>query len=320
MHRFIPVILFASLLAPVSMAGSEDCNGEAAFRFSDDEVAVNEALDSVTLLVERSGGDVACGGTMEWATEEGTATAGDDFESADGEVSIPPYTDQMPIEIRLLDDGCREASEDLRISLSSDDASIDGPSIATVVIVDDDPAMCVLRFANDQIEADEGDGAVSVLIVRTGPLDGRVSVDYGATAATAGPGDFSPQGGTAILAPGASEADVTLSILDDDAEDGSKTVRLTLRNPMGGAVLGDPRTATLTIFDDDPHATTASTTSPAASPTTSETATDATAGGDGGDGDPAEPEDEAEADEDSPAGLLVLPVALLAAGLLRRRR
>src|SRR4030095_15375590 len=44
---------------------------------------------------------------------------------------------------------------------------------------------------------------------------------------------------------------VTIPILDDTTFEGNETVNLTLTNPTGGATLGTPSTAVLTITDNE---------------------------------------------------------------------
>ena len=43
----------------------------------------------------------------------------------------------------------------------------------------------------------------------------------------------------------------TVTIVDDTNDEADETVNMTLGNPTGGAVIGNPGSATLTIIDDD---------------------------------------------------------------------
>jgi plastocyanin len=112
-----------------------------------------------------------------------------------------------------------------------------------------------LRFSNATYSVNEGGGSATITVQRINGDDGAVSVQYatggGSSTATAG-SDYTPQSGT-LNWPDNDDAPKTFSvpILEDTADEPNETVRLTLSNPGGGAVLGNPSIATLTINDND---------------------------------------------------------------------
>ena len=69
-------------------------------------------------------------------------------------------------------------------------------------------------------------------------------------AATAGQ-HFTPVSGTLTFAPNQVSRSFTIHILQDTVAGPNKTVGLLLSNPTGGASLGTPSSAILTIIDDD---------------------------------------------------------------------
>src|SRR5207248_2811742 len=70
--------------------------------------------------------------------------------------------------------------------------------------------------------------------------------------ATAG-SDYTAASGTLSWAAGDTVAKTfTISITNDAVYESSETVKLTLSSPTGGASLGSPAAATLTIVNDDP--------------------------------------------------------------------
>src|SRR5262249_40914008 len=84
-----------------------------------------------------------------------------------------------------------------------------------------------------------------------------VSVDYviaGGTA-TAPPGadaDFAgPLTGTLTFAPGQTSRTLTIPLVNDAIVEPDETLTVTLQNPQGGATLGAPAVATVTIVDTD---------------------------------------------------------------------
>jgi subtilisin-like proprotein convertase family protein len=112
----------------------------------------------------------------------------------------------------------------------------------------------VLQFTSGSFRGAEGGGPVAVTLQRVAGDDGAVSVTLSTTTpATATPGiDFTPLNQTVSFADGQTTASVPLTILNDTAVEGiDETVTVALTNPGGGATLGTPSTAVVTIDDND---------------------------------------------------------------------
>jgi uncharacterized delta-60 repeat protein len=111
-----------------------------------------------------------------------------------------------------------------------------------------------IAFARAQIEADENAGTVILAVERQGGSDGPVSVDFRLLPErTASEGqDFTASSATLNWADGETGTQtVRVDILDDTSVEIAETIRLELANPTGGAILGAPAQATLTIADND---------------------------------------------------------------------
>jgi CSLREA domain-containing protein len=116
-----------------------------------------------------------------------------------------------------------------------------------------------IQFAQsntDTAEGDAGSHVVSIHVQRTGGSTGAVSADYAVTdgTATVVDGDYSvsPATGTLNWTDGDS-ADKTIDITvnGDTKYEANETVNLALTNAQGGATIGSPASATLTITNDD---------------------------------------------------------------------
>lgn len=111
-----------------------------------------------------------------------------------------------------------------------------------------------IAFARARIEADENAGTVILAVERQGGSDGPVSVDcrlLPESSANEGQ-DFTTSSATLNWADGETGTQtVRVDILDDTATEIAETIRLELANPSGGAILGAPGQATLTIADND---------------------------------------------------------------------
>lgn len=110
-----------------------------------------------------------------------------------------------------------------------------------------------VQFSQEELSVSELDGEVAVTVTRTGGTAGEVSVSYATGGGTASAGsDYATTAGTLTWAAGdAAPKSFTVQILDDAFEEGPETVELTLSDAGGGAELGEPAVATLTIVDND---------------------------------------------------------------------
>jgi hypothetical protein len=109
----------------------------------------------------------------------------------------------------------------------------------------------------DDTETDSGMHTAIITVQRTGGLGGAVSAHYATSNGTAlEPGDYEATSSDLNWADGDSaDKTFTVTVHGDTKDEPNETVNLTLSAPTGGASLGSPSTATLTILDDDPMPT-----------------------------------------------------------------
>ena len=114
------------------------------------------------------------------------------------------------------------------------------------------PRPGTLALESSTYSVNENGGTVTVAVVRTGGSDGTVTIDYATVegSATAGT-DYTPTSGTVSLAPGVTRATFTIPVANDSLVEGNETFGVSLNRVTGGADLAQPRTATITINDDD---------------------------------------------------------------------
>ncbi len=110
-----------------------------------------------------------------------------------------------------------------------------------------------LRFAAANVQVSEGAANATVQVERTGGDDGAVSVSYATANGTATAGsDYSARSGTLSWGDNDDTTKTfTVPILEDTVDEPNQTINLSLSNPGGGASLGTPANATITIVDND---------------------------------------------------------------------
>ena len=160
--------------------------------------------------------------------------------------------------------GTSNGSFTVQSSLSASDAGLQG-GIATATITIN-PRGGVIRFSAANYSVVEGAGFRTITVERTGDTSQASTVDY-ATSDHSNPSDsvpctapgaglassrcdFTTAIGTLRFAAGETSKTFNVLITQDNYVEGTETLDLTLSNPTGGAVLGVPSTAILSITDD----------------------------------------------------------------------
>ena len=200
------------------------------------DVVVNEDAGSAAVVVTLSPASTALV-TFNYATADGTATAGVDYVPVSGPMSFAPGETSKTLVVPIVNDALVEGNETFTFSISNAGGAAISRGTATVTIVDDDvPAGPTLSVAD--VAVNENAGSVAVRVSITPAAGGPVSFNYAT-------GD-----GTAI-AVGATFADINVVINDDTLVEGDETFTFILSNPTGGATIA-AGVATVTILDDDP--------------------------------------------------------------------
>ena len=76
--------------------------------------------------------------TVHYATADGTATAGSDYEAASGTLTFAPGETEKTVTLKSIDDGIDEPDETFNLDLSNASVALGAHASATVTIADDD--------------------------------------------------------------------------------------------------------------------------------------------------------------------------------------
>ncbi len=232
----------------LSNAVSATVSGPAAISVADAEATEGtDAAASFTVSLSRPAiGPV----TVDYATGDGTATAGEDYTAASGTLTFSIREQTKTVSVPVLDDAGAEDGETFTLTLSNaSNGYIEDGTATGTIHDDDDEAASVPAVSVADASATEGD-PVAFTVSLSAASDEQVTVAYATSGGTAASGtDFTASSGT--LAFGANETSKTVSVetTDDSDDEEDETFTLTLSSPAN-ATLGDAA-ATGTIEDDD---------------------------------------------------------------------
>jgi len=108
------------------------------------------------------------------------------------------------------------------------------------------------QFNSATLNVAESGGSALITVTRLGSTSAPATVDYATSDGTANsPADYLSSSGTLHFGAGETFKTFSVPIVDDVYVEGNETIELSLSNPTGGAFLGSPNMATLTIVDND---------------------------------------------------------------------
>jgi len=226
-------------------------------QFTVSTASVNESAGTITLTVSRVIGSSGAVG-VQYATGNGSATAGSDYTTTSGTLSwANGDTSPKTITVPILDDSAVEGSETFTLALSNPTggARLGSPTTVTITILDNDQARPgSLQFTVAAVSVQENAGSITLTVNRVNGSNSAVRVQFATANGTASSGsDFTAVSGALTWADGDTSAKtISIPILNDVAFENNETFSVTLSNPTGGATLGSPVTTTVTILDDDP--------------------------------------------------------------------
>lgn len=203
--------------------------------------------------------------TVDYATSDGSATAGSDYVASSGTITIPAGTTVGTASIPIIGDTVVEPPEVFRVDLTkATNVSSIGISSHSLSIENDDAAV---QLSATNFNVNEGSGFATVSVTRVGDTTRAASVLYSTSdtaglqsctvvnhkasercdyATTIGRMQF-PAGTTRF---GETTQTFIVPIVDDALVEGDETFTVNLSGPAG-ARLGAATTSTITIVDND---------------------------------------------------------------------
>lgn len=254
----LTLIVAVGLLSIVGTGGGGGNGDEpGVLQFSAASYSGNEDVGDITVTVTRTGGSDGAATVDVNDASSGSATSGADYTAittttlswADGDSGTKTFA------VPVIADGTLEPDETVDLVLSNATvASLGATTTTTVTILNDDiTGPGTLQFSLSNYSVTEGDGNATITATRSGGNTGAVAVSYASSNGSAIAGsDYTTVSSTLSWNDGDSSPQTfQVPIINDTNVEVLETVNLTLSSPTGGASLGSPSTATLTITSED---------------------------------------------------------------------
>jgi hypothetical protein len=254
----------SAVLSSPANANLGSSSGTATITDNDPQIFLNVA--DVTIIEGDSGYaeavfnvslSAACEAeiTVNYATLDGTATAGTDYTATSGTLVIPAGAISAQIRVPVVGDTSIESFEkSFALNLTNPvNVSLSRTS-ATCTIRDNDSAG-TFAFAQGNYSINENDptGKLVLKVSRTNGGIGSVTIPYtiAGVSATAG-SDFVGASGSITFGEGQISADIDLSIINDSLVESAETIHIMLGTPSNTAArIGTPNMVMVNIISED---------------------------------------------------------------------
>ena len=192
--------------------------------------------------------------TVNYATSDGSARAGEDYTSTSGTLTFNIGDTTQTISVPVRGDELIEGNESFAVNLSGTTGNaliLNDTAIGT--IVNDDQQREISISDALVTETDSGQRPIRFNLTLDRPYIQDITVDYNVVANTATPGeDYIDIDGTVTFEPGETEQSIAVLTTGDTLFEGNETFFVQLSNPSDNAVIIDDR-ATGTINNNDPE-------------------------------------------------------------------
>ena len=222
---------------------------DASPEFSIVDGVASEGDGSVALVVSVGGGRGSLDLSVDYATSDLTATAGDDFTALSGTLTFAAGVSTATILIPLVDDSIDELDETFSVGLSNPVNATLAVATATATIQDNDDPPGVSVADATGIE-----GSTAEFVVSLDAASAQtIKVDYDTSSGTARESaDFTATGDTLTFAPGETRATISVQLTDDALNEPAETFTMALDSPVGAVIDAGTATGTITDNDDEP--------------------------------------------------------------------
>ncbi len=218
------------------------------------DVVVDEGAGTASFVVRLGqylGNSAGSTITVNYATQDGTASAGQDYVARSGTLTFAPGESAKTVVVDLLDDTLAEAFERFSLVLSSPvNAGIgDGRALAEIG-ASDGTGSAQPRIGVADVSAGEAEGFVDLVVSLHAPSTSPISVGYAMSNDSAANGsDYRYSDDTLTFAPGETTKSVRIQIVNDANAEGPESFHFFLRSAVNATIGRD--VAMVQIIDND---------------------------------------------------------------------
>jgi hypothetical protein len=193
--------------------------------------------------------------TVQYATANGTATAGSDYTATAGTLTFTPGLVSLTVSVPVLGDTVFEPTETFLVNLSNPTNATIGDGQGVGTITNDDPAPPPTISISD-VTVTEGN-TTPVNAVFTVSLSAAsaqsVTVQYATANGTATAGsDYTATAGTLTFTPGLVSLTVAVPVLGDTTAESTETFVVNLSNPVNATIADGQGIGTIVDNDGGP--------------------------------------------------------------------
>jgi autotransporter-associated beta strand protein len=233
------IIPQSALFRPATIAVADVSQSEGNSGLSYQEFVVS--------LSNPAGSDV----TLAYTTSGGTATAGTDYVSTSGTLTIPAGVTARAIVVPVYGDNTFELTETFNLTLSSPSSFSFADSVAVGAISNDDPFPAISIGDISISEGDSGSTNAVFTVSLANPSYQQITVNFATANGTAvSPDDFSATSGVVTFNAGVTVMQVTIPVQGDVLNEANETFAVNLSSPTNATIFDNQGFGT--IIDNDP--------------------------------------------------------------------
>ena len=175
--------------------------------------------------------------TVNYATANGTATAGSDFLATSGTLTFAPGVTSQTINVPVIGDTVNEANETFSVILSGPTNAFIAVASGLGTILNDDGVPALSINSVSQAEGNSGTTPFVFTVTLSAPSGQPITVNYATANGTATAGsDYTATSGTLTFAPGVTSQSITVPVIGDTVTEPDETFTVNLSAPTNATI------------------------------------------------------------------------------------